>query len=407
MSRGDAPSSPPNRLPLVRWPLEADPTLRAWDAADELLLGWLAGEVDTGPLFPSEPPAVGLGDTIVVNDAFGAVTLGLLSRSSTGDPQGAGTTSPLRVVADSVLSTEALRKNAERCDVAGSRWQVLSVDALARLPPASLGCALIKIPKSLGELEEALHRIRPALREGGVVVCAGMTRSVHTSTLALLDAIIGPTVSSHARKKARLVHAVIDPDRRPPPNPWPKRWTDFGVHTTNHAGVFSSEGLDQGARVLLEALPDLLRALPPDARDAVDLGCGNGVLGTRLALLRPELTVEFRDASAAAIRSAAATFAATCPTDEADFVQADGMDGRPDRSVDLIVCNPPFHARGARGDDTAWRMFTGAKRALRSGGQLWVVGNRHLAYAAKLKRLFGDAEVVTSHSKFVVVRVRR
>jgi 16S rRNA (guanine1207-N2)-methyltransferase len=49
-------------------------------------------------------------------------------------------------------------------------------------------------------------------------------------------------------------------------------------------------------------------------------------------------------------------------------------------------------------------MFSGARRALRGGGELWVVGNRHLGYHVTLRRVFGNSEVVASDPKFVVLR---
>ena len=61
-------------------------------------------------------------------------------------------------------------------------------------------------------------------------------------------------------------------------------------------------------------------------------------------------------------------------------------------------------AHRATTDSTAWRMFAGARRALRPGGELWVVGNRHLGYHLKLRRIFGNCEVIDSNPKFVVLR---
>jgi 16S rRNA (guanine1207-N2)-methyltransferase len=52
-------------------------------------------------------------------------------------------------------------------------------------------------------------------------------------------------------------------------------------------------------------------------------------------------------------------------------------------------------------------MFTGSRAALRPGGELWVVGNRHLGYHVKLKRVFGNCDVVASNPKFVVLRAVR
>ena len=39
-------------------------------------------------------------------------------------------------------------------------------------------------------------------------------------------------------------------------------------------------------------------------------------------------------------------------------------------------------------------MFRESKQVLRRGGELWVIGNRHLGYHIQLKKLFGNCEVV-------------
>ena len=38
------------------------------------------------------------------------------------------------------------------------------------------------------------------------------------------------------------------------------------------------------------------------------------------------------------------------------------------------------------------------------GGELWVVGNRHLRYDRVLKTLFSSAEITAANRKFVVTR---
>ncbi|MER7816873.1 methyltransferase, partial [Streptomyces sp. NPDC096153] len=103
--------------------------------------------------------------------------------------------------------------------------------------------------------------------------------------------------------------------------------------------------------------------------------------------------------------SAVATFRANAgPSAKAVFEAGDALAGTERESVDLVLNNPPFHTHRALTDSTSWRMFTGARRALRPGGELWVVGNRHLGYHVKLRRIFGDCETVASNPKFVVLR---
>jgi 23S rRNA (guanine1835-N2)-methyltransferase len=129
------------------------------------------------------------------------------------------------------------------------------------------------------------------------------------------------------------------------------------------------------------------------------------VIGTAAALANPEASVTFIDESFSAVASAEATYRDNVDSDaKAEFLVGDGLSGVPADSVDLVLNNPPFHSHQATTDATARRMFGGARRALRSGGELWVIGNRHLGYHVKLRRLFGNCEVVASDPKFVVLR---
>ena len=87
----------------------------------------------------------------------------------------------------------------------------------------------------------------------------------------------------------------------------------------------------------------------------------------------------------------------------AEFQVGDCLQGVAATSRDLILLNPPFHQQHGVGDTVAWRMFQQARQALDNGGELRVVGNRHLGYHAKLKKLFGNCELVASNNKFIVL----
>jgi 16S rRNA (guanine1207-N2)-methyltransferase len=191
-----------------------------------------------------------------------------------------------------------------------------------------------------------------------------------------------------------------------PPNPWPKTQPlDSGPGVAvSHAGIFSADRVDPGARMLCERLPR--RGGP---QRIVDLGCGTGVLGLKAAMDNPEAEVTFIDESYRAVASAEATFRANLgPERVAHFVVGNGLfdvaEGKPPMGFDLVLNNPPFHENHAVGDATAWQMFVESRDALRPGGELWVVGNRHLGYWDKLNRLFGGCETVASNAKFVVLR---
>lgn len=79
---------------------------------------------------------------------------------------------------------------------------------------------------------------------------------------------------------------------------------------------------------------------------------------------------------------------------QATFQVTNGLQGIPTESADLILNNPPFHQQHAVGDGIAWNMFQQSRSVLKQNGELCVVGNRHLAYHVKLKKLFGNCEAL-------------
>ncbi|MGW6461791.1 methyltransferase [Streptomyces sp. NPDC055078] len=372
-------------LSLARFPEDSRDSLRAWDAADEYLLRHLA---------EGEKPAELSGAVVVVGDRWGALSVSLAGYG------------PVQIT-DSFLGQEATRANLARNGFDATAVRLLSA---REAPPERIDVLLVRVPKSLALLEDQLHRLAPAVHAGTVVVGTGMVTEIHTSTLRLFERIIGPTRTSLAVKKARLIFCTPATTIAKTPSPWPLRYTlpdDTGAlagrTVINHAGIFCADRLDIGTRFFLAALP--ARRGP---ERVVDLGCGNGVVGTAAALANPQAAVTFVDESFSAVASAEATYrenvASGAPV---EFIVGDGTTVIPDGSADLVLNNPPFHSHRATTDSTARRMFEGARRALRPGGELWVVGNRHLGYHVRLRRLFGNCEVMASDPRFVVLRAVR
>ncbi|MER7911344.1 methyltransferase [Streptomyces sp. NPDC096068] len=373
---------------LTRHPEDPRDPLRAWDASDEYLLGHLA---ETGTDLS--------GTVAVLGDRWGALVTAL---------QAAGTGTLVQIT-DSYLGGRATRTNLARAGAAPDAVRLLTTQDP---PPERIDVLLVRVPKSLALLEDQLHRLAPAVHEGTVIVGTGMVKEIHTSTLKLFERILGPTRTSLAVKKARLIHTTPDPAAAPGPNPWPHRYAlpaDTpapglpGRTVTNHAGVFCADRLDIGTRFLLAHLPrDLGRAR------VADLGCGNGVVGLAVALAEPGADLVFTDESYQAVASAEENFRAHAGDGRtAEFLVGDGLADLAPGSVDLVLNNPPFHSHQATTDRTARRMFADARRALRPGGELWVVGNRHLGYHVTLRRIFGNSELVASDPKFVVLRAVR
>lgn len=85
----------------------------------------------------------------------------------------------------------------------------------------------------------------------------------------------------------------------------------------------------------------------------------------------------------------------------------DCLSGFAPQSVDLVLCNPPFHQQNAITDHIAWQMFCDARHVLANEGKLIVIGNRHLGYHIKLKRLFGQVNTLASNGKFVILQASK
>jgi len=361
---------------------KATANLRAWDAADELLLNYLAD---------NQLPADS-GRLLIVNDGFGALACSLAKFHPCS-------------WSDSSVSLSAALHNYAANTLSSSAGGELETLPSTLAPSGQVTLVLIKIPKTLALLEHQLITLREHLDENSLIIAAGMVKYLEKSHLQLFEKIIGKTTTSLAAKKARLIFPDIDLNKDSSPSPYPIKVTidELGLSTINYANVFSREKLDVGSRFFIEQMENL-----PSATSIIDLGCGNGVLGVVAKRLFPQAKITFVDESHMAVASAKAS--AECflghsiaADDQCEFVVSDSLDSVEEEKVELVLCNPPFHHNNAVGDDIAWKMLNQSKHILTQGGRLWIVGNRHLNYHIKLKRIFGNCRTVASNRKFVVL----
>lgn len=369
--------SPFAELDLIRQPEQPNEPLQAFDAADEYLLNHLAEQQ------PGAHTRV-----LVLNDSFGALATSLAGKVA------------LTSSGDSFLAALALEKNLVR--------NGLPFDAV-RVVPASAALSgpfdrvLIRVPKTLALLEEQLIRLQGQLAPGAQVIAAAMIKHLPRAAGELLERYIGPMHASLAVKKARLLIACAD-DRPTTASPYPTRYRldEPAIELVNHANVFCREGLDIGTRAFLPHLPKNLG----QARVA-DLGCGNGVLAIASALSNPDAHYTLVDESFMAVQSASENWQAALGDRPMTARAGDGLAGQEAQSLDVVLCNPPFHQQQVVGDFLAWRMFQQAREALVVGGSLYIVGNRHLGYHSKLARLFRGVEQVAATPKFVILKARK
>jgi len=370
-------TTPFAELDLIRQPDQANDPLQAFDAADEYLLEHLHGQ----------QPTAGCR-VLVLNDSFGALAASLpghLSVVSSGD---------------SHLAHLALEKNLARN---GKAFDSVPFVPASEHWQGPFDRVLVRVPKTLALLEEQLIRLQGHLAPGAQVIAGAMIKHLPRAAGDLLEKYIGPVQASLAQKKARLLTATVA-ERPVARSPYPTRYQldAPALELLNHANVFCRDGLDIGTRAFLPHLPRDLG----NARVA-DLGCGNGVLGIASALANPMAQYTLVDESYMAVQSAQENWQAALGDREVTVLAGDGLAGVEKQSLDVVLCNPPFHQQQVVGDFLAWRMFQQAREALVVGGALYIVGNRHLGYHSKLARLFRGVEQVAATPKFVILKARK
>jgi 16S rRNA (guanine1207-N2)-methyltransferase len=365
---------------LRRAPDVEAPELVAVDATDRLLLDEAADLVR----------ACGPGEVAVVDDNYGALTLGLTALLGATD---------VRAHQDLLVGELALARNAQRTGLAGSyRSLPLSSELVegARV-------VLVQAPKGLDALREIAEVVAASAAPDVTVLVGGRVKHMTHAMNDVLRASFTDVSATLARQKSRV---LVARGPQPGPSSFPKsqEHADLGLTVCAHGAAFAGTKIDIGTRALLGSL----ERMAPSAGTALDLGCGTGVLAVLLARARPELTVLAADQSAAAVSSAEATAAANGLGDRIRVIRDDAGGSLAAGSVDTIVLNPPFHVGAAVVTTAADRLFAAAGRLLRPGGELWTVYNSALRYKPTLTRLIGPTTVVDRTPKFTVtVSTRR
>ena len=379
---------------LGRFPGTEGPELSALDGVDRLLLTEAYADLRSDPATAGG----GAGRVVVIDDAFGALTLGAVASAT-----GAGDPAHVVVHQDWITAERALEVNAERLGLVDTYTRH---DALHGLDAELLGRArvvLLRLPKSLDTLTEQVEAIARYAPADVTVYAGGRIKHMTRGMNDVLARSFGDVHASLGRFKARaLVARSPLPAARTQEPTFPRRahLNEIDLDVVSHGGVFAGTRLDIGTRYLLTFLDEMA----PDAAQAIDVGCGTGILAASLARARPGLQVLASDQSAAAVASTLATAQVNGLAGAVTALRDDALSTLPDDSADLVVCNPPFHSGTALHTDAAHRMFAAAARVLRPGGELWTVYNSHLLYKRDLGRVVGPTTMAGQNPKFTVTR---
>ena len=161
--------------------------------------------------------------------------------------------------------------------------------------------------------------------------------------------------------------------------------------------VFSDGKLDEGTRLLLEAL----EVRPTD--EALDIGCGAGFIGIHIARLANRGKVTMVDASLVSI-AVAERRVAESGLANIRVLASDGAQAVLQQRFDLVVTNPPFHVGGIQTTEIAQRFIREAAQVLKARGRFYLVANRFLKYEPALRDHFKTVDEVGGNTRYKVLR---
>ncbi|WP_372651542.1 methyltransferase [Halobacteriovorax sp.] len=348
---------------LKRYPTIKNNPLQAWDASDELVLS----EVDT-------PKYLNLQKVLILNDSFGALSYGLQARDVT-------------TYSDSFVSTKAIASNIE---------QRISLRSDLKRIAGNYELVILKLPKNLSFMEDILIELSNFLDKDTPIIFSGMIKHMSSGHFDLINKYIGETSTSLGKKKARLIYASFTKGPAVSPYPISLKIDEWSTPLVNESNLFSREKLDIGTRFFLENIPS------GNFTKILDLGCANGIVGLNAKKKNPDAKIVFVDDSYMAIKSSKENYNNSFE-DSADYFWTNCYEQSDLPQIDLVLCNPPFHQGTTIGDFIAWQMFNDAKKKLQRGGKMIVIGNGHLRYDLKLKKIFGNCTVINQNKKFMIL----
>ncbi len=181
---------------------------------------------------------------------------------------------------------------------------------------------------------------------------------------------------------------------------------DYFTYTTEFNGrkykfhsvdnMFSKDGLDEGTRVLINAVIKNYSL----SGDVLDLGCGIGSIGVILKNEFAQCNIDMVDINNTAIQLAKKNCEANNVSNNVFF---SNLYSDVDKKYDYIVTNPPIKV----GKEILFGVVTGAKEHLKSDGEIvLVIRKSHGQESMKkhMESVFGNAEILKRDKGYYIMR---
>ncbi|WP_193103367.1 methyltransferase [Brachybacterium sp. FME24] len=378
----------------------------------------------------------GSGPVLVVDDMTGELTAAALREIAAAGDTPVVSWSPSHATTLALQARFSEEITAGRLEILSGEQPVPLVDVAAGIRPR---LALLRLSKSLADLE---LRAR-SLAAGGVqmLVAGGRVKHMTRTQNEVLSRVFAEVHASKGLGKSRaLVATTPHPDLEPATAAASStriqvRGHERTLQLRGLGGVFGGASADAGSLLLLGALDRALvagtfgeqaprgdgsrnraddaggtsaaDAETPIAR-AIDLGSGNGLLTAYLAAALSDAHVLGSDDDADAVVSTRATLDANALQKEGvEVAWDDSLSRVADRSVDLVLLNPPFHDGTGIDATLVHGLLDAAVRVLRPGGQLWFVHNSYLRYRTEVEHRVGPVRQRSRDRRFTVLSAQR
>ncbi len=355
-----------SNLKIKRYDLSEDKSLKAFSAADELILKRFS------ELSSKDKPLV------IYNDRFGYLTCHLAD-----------------------LKTSTVYTNKSQLSAITSNCKANGINFENYCDPLSplaykVDFTLLKAPKSLALFELYLQHISENSTTKVQVVIGFMTRHFSPKMIEIAEKYFENVEQSRAVKKART--ATLTGKKKIEKASLIDSLEFKNYNYQQYWGVFSAKHIDYATQYFLKHLQ-----VDPKDQNILDLASGNGVIAKEISKKLPQSTFHLVDDSYLAVESAKLNMNG----ENVQHYFENNLSNFDKNSFDLIVSNPPFHFEHEINIQIPIHLFKECFRCLKPGGNLQIVANNHLNYSSQLKNIFPKVETVAQNENFVVIKCEK
>ena len=284
---------------------------------------------------------------------------------------------------DSLVTYQTFYPVVDQLETAG-------IKCVQNISQQKFNLAIISIPKSKKLAKHLIYLATKAVPEGLIIVDGDKTSGVESIIRDLKKRTKIANVISKAHGKTVWFETPADL----------QIYEDFPIVVEGsfetQAGVFSSDGIDPGSKILVDtAAQDLSGA-------GADLGGGWGYLSAKVLETNSISELHFIEADFNALNLAKNNV----NDQRVKFYWCDVLRWDAPKLLDFIIMNPPFHYLGKAMPSLGVDFIKVASRNLKKSGTLWMVANRHLPYEDAINDHFSSFAELSGSKKFKVIRAK-